>query len=123
MEIRGDDVSLIGGVCRACGAHSFPRAQVCTECLEEQIEAVHLPSSGKLYSYSVIHQAPKGWRTPFTLGYVDLVDGTRILAHITGPVERLKIDGEMRLSAAIVADRDGSEVQSYVFTPIDGERP
>jgi uncharacterized OB-fold protein len=50
---------LITGRCRACGARSFPRADVCTECLSEDVEASRLRSEGTLYSFSVVHQAMK----------------------------------------------------------------
>ena len=73
VDAKGEP-HLVGGRCRVCAALSFPRAVVCTTCLSEDIETVDLGSRGKLYSYSIVHQAPKGWAVPYALGYVDLDD-------------------------------------------------
>ena len=63
---------------------SFPKAAVCSECLSEDVAVAHLSDQGRLYSFAVVHQAPKGWTCRTTLGYVDLPEGIRVLAHIEG---------------------------------------
>ncbi|HWM82263.1 MAG TPA: OB-fold domain-containing protein [Pseudolabrys sp.] len=109
---------LIGGRCRACQALSFPRAAVCTDCLSEDIEAVDLGTEGTLYSYSVVHQAPKGWRVPYAVGYVDLPGDVRVFAHLDAPHDALAIDMKMTLATAVVADDPaGAPLSSYVFKP------
>lgn len=110
---------LIGGRCCKCRALSFPRAAVCTDCLSEEIEAVHLAAEGKLYSYSIVHQAPKGWNVPYVLGYVDLSDGVRVLAHIDIAPDRIAIDMPVRLAVGMVGtDPSGAPLSSYTFTAI-----
>lgn len=109
---------LCGGRCAACGALSFPRAEVCTECLSTDVETVALPGEGRLYSYSVVHQAPKGWDVPYVLGYVDLPDGLRVLAHIDAPPAAVAIDQKVRLSLGVVgADAEGAPLSTYTFVP------
>ncbi|MFG1266087.1 Zn-ribbon domain-containing OB-fold protein [Xanthobacter aminoxidans] len=109
---------LKGGRCRACGALSFPKAAVCTECLSLDVETVRLPDEGRLYSYSIVHQAPKGWDVPYVLGYVDLPDGVRVLAHIDAPPASIAIDQKVRLSVGVVgAGPDGAPLSTYTFTP------
>jgi uncharacterized OB-fold protein len=61
-------VRLIGGKCPACGALSFLGAIVCTECLSEAVTPHALADRGRLYSYSVVHNAPSGWNVPYVLG-------------------------------------------------------
>jgi uncharacterized OB-fold protein len=119
VEIGADDAPhLVGGRCRSCGARSFPRAAVCSECLSEEIDKIALPTEGTLYSYTVVHQAPKGWKVPYALGYVDLPDGVRVLAHIDAPADRLAIDLPVRLDTGIVgADPSGAPLMTYVFVP------
>jgi uncharacterized OB-fold protein len=108
---------LLGGRCRACAVLSFPRAVVCTSCLAEDIEAVDLGSRGKLYSYSIVHQAPKGWTVPYALGYVDLDDDVRVLAHIDVAADAIAIEMPLRLSTGIVGtDATGTALMSYTFT-------
>ncbi|MEH2498885.1 putative OB-fold protein [Bradyrhizobium sp. AZCC 1678] len=109
---------LITGRCRACGARSFPRADVCTECLSEDVEASRLRSEGTLYSFSVVHQAPKGWNVPYALGYVDLPEGLRVLAHLDASFANLRIDGAMKLALGVVGtDPIGAPLSTYTFVP------
>jgi uncharacterized OB-fold protein len=108
---------LIGGRCGNCQALSFPRAAVCVSCFSEDIEKVQLAEQGTLYSYSIVHQAPKGWAVPYALGYVDLPDNVRVLAHLDAPAEKIAINMPMRLSVGVVgADASGAPLLSYTFT-------
>lgn len=110
--------SLEGGRCKACAALSFPRAEVCTECLSLEVDGTALSSEGRLYSYSVVHQAPKGWKVPYALGYVDLPEGVRVLAHIDAPLQAIAIDQPVRLSLGVVAtDASGADLSTYTFVP------
>jgi uncharacterized OB-fold protein len=110
---------LIGGRCRQCGTQSFPRAAVCTHCLSEEIEPVQLAEQGTLYSYTVVHQAPKGWVVPYALGYVDLPGDIRVLAHLDAPAAEIAIDMKMRLGIGVVgADAEGAPLSSYIFKPV-----
>ncbi len=106
---------LVAGKCKDCGALSFPRAPVCAACLGDEIGQVILASEGKLYSFATVHAAPKSWQVPYHLGYVDLSDGIRVVAHIEGePV----IDGAVRLGLGRVGTApDGTPLMSYVFSP------
>jgi uncharacterized OB-fold protein len=108
---------LVAGRCRACQAYSFPRAVVCTGCMSEDIEKVALGREGTLYSYSIVHQAPKGWKVPYALGYVDLAEGVRVLAHIDVPKDAIAIDMPLRLGIGVVgSDPAGAPMMSYTFT-------
>ena len=109
---------LTGGRCRTCSARSFPRAPVCTSCLSEDIEAYDVGDRGTLYSYSIVHQAPRGWAVPYALGYIDLSDDVRVLAHLDVPAAAVKIDMPMKLAVGVVgADAAGSPLMSYTFAP------
>jgi uncharacterized OB-fold protein len=110
---------LIGGRCRNCQVLSFPRAAVCVSCFSEDIEKVQLAEEGTLYSYSIVHQAPKGWAVPYALGYVDLPDNVRVLAHLDAPAEKIAINMPMRLAVGVVgADASGAPLLSYTFTVV-----
>lgn len=109
---------LEGGRCKACAALSFPRAAVCTQCLSLEVDGTALSSEGRLYSYSVVHQAPKGWKVPYALGYVDLPEGIRVLAHIDAPFHAIAIDQPVRLSLGVVAtNASGADLSTYTFVP------
>src|SRR5512143_592812 len=77
-------VHLVGGVCADCGAAAFPRAPVCTNCMGEDIRAERMPRNGTLYAFSTVHVAPKKWKLPMRIGYVDLENGVRVFTHLSG---------------------------------------
>lgn len=105
---------LIAGQCKSCSALSFPKAPVCPACLSEDVAITHLASEGTLYSFATVHQAPKNWIVPYHLGYVDLTDGIRVLAHIEGTP---RIAGKVKLALGRVGTgADGTALMSYVFT-------
>lgn len=52
--------------------------------------------AGRLYSWSTVHVAA-GRPTPYTLGYVDLDDGLRVLAVLDGDPGGLHIGGLVRV--------------------------
>ena len=112
----GGKPHLMGGRCKNCGASSFPRCDVCTSCLSEDIEAVILGDEGTLYSFSIVHQAPRGWSTPYALGYVDLSNEIRVLAHLDIPAASIAIDMPVKLAVGIVGASDtGMPMYSYTF--------
>ena len=85
----------------------------------EDIEKVQLAEEGTLYSYSIVHQAPKGWAVPYALGYVDLPDNVRVLAHLDAPAEKIAINMPMRLAVGVVGtDASGAPLLSYTFTVV-----
>ena len=112
---------LMGGKCASCGALSFPKRKVCGECLAMEIVDAPLSSEGVLYSYSLVHQAPKGWDLPYVLGYVDLPEGIRILSHIEGALDQLRVDGNVQLGVGRVGtDPVGNVLMSFIFKPGEG---
>jgi uncharacterized OB-fold protein len=114
-------VRLVGGRCADCGTLFFPSAHVCPECMSEAVMAADLASDGTLYSWSVVHVAPRGWNTPYIAGYVDLSDGIRVFAHIAGTdASSLEMDMPVSLTTAILGEDDGVPVESYAFTPAKG---
>jgi uncharacterized OB-fold protein len=123
VQREAEGLRLRGGRCAECGALSFPKAQVCTECLSLDVQDAALSNEGVLYSYSRVHLAPKGWDLPYVLGYVDLPEGVRVLSHIDdkkiAPVVGARVRlGERRVGVA----EDGVVQTTYVFSPIEGER-
>ena len=118
IDTSGPTPRLAAGKCIACGALNFPKAPVCASCLSEEIAAVTLASTGTLYSFATVHQAPKNWVVPYHLGYVDLADGIRVLAHIEGEP---RIDGKVELGVGRVGTAsDGTPLSSYVFRSVEG---
>lgn len=113
---------LRGSRCGSCGAHFFPARQVCSRCLEGDLERVGLSTRGTLYTYTVLHQAAPGFETPLALGYVDLPEGVRILGQIAGlEPDAIRIGMELDLHPEPFGhDEEGRTVMGFRFRPEEG---
>lgn len=96
---RADPPTLLGSQCGSCGRKAFPPREVCPSCGEaDHSDRVQLSRAGRIYSYTVVRQAPPGLTTPYVLGYVDLPDDdVRVMSRIEGGQ-----DGEIRIGAPVV---------------------
>lgn len=82
---------LRGGRCKECSALSVPQNFLCYSCESDTIDPAMLSSIGVLYSYTTIHVSPS-FPTPYTVGYVDLDCGIRVLGHVLIPENGLACD-------------------------------
>ena len=106
-------VRLVGSQCRTCADICFPKRFTCLNCGSRDVGDKVLPDKGVLYTYSTVHIS-SSWPTPYTLGYVDLTNGVRLLSHIETNGTDLQMDCPVELK--ISGD-------SFVFVPImqDGD--
>jgi uncharacterized OB-fold protein len=113
-----DPPRLRGSRCSACGTATFPIREFCAACNSDVLpEHVPLATDGTIYSYTVIHQAPAGRKTPYALAYVDLADGVRVLAQVDGAQEALHIGMPVSLRIGQVGAVDGTALIGYTFAP------
>ena len=117
----GDDgrPTLIGSECADCATRVFPPVALCPECMGDGVAPLALARSGRLYSYTTVHVAPRGWTVPYIAGYVDLPEGVRVFTHVVGASEeQLAMEMEVELTtAALGTDGDGEAFSSYAFRP------
>ncbi|MHA1107601.1 MAG: Zn-ribbon domain-containing OB-fold protein [Alphaproteobacteria bacterium] len=116
---------LLGVACGDCTAKLFPPTDVCPDCMSENMARCALSTSGTLYSWSVVHAAPKGWNVPYVAGYVDLPEGVRVFAHIVDcDPAALAMDMAVTLCVReLGVDETGAAVTSYAFAPaFEGEK-
>jgi uncharacterized protein len=114
---------LLGSKCRQCGAHFFPIREACSGCLGTDLETVRFSTVGTLYTFSVVRQSTPAFQVPYVLGYVDLPEGVRIMAQISGcePEDaRIGMDLELAVEEFGV-EEDGSPLLGYRFRPMRGE--
>ena len=126
--VRVDDdgrPTLIGSECADCAIRVFPPVALCPECMGDDLSPLALGRSGRLYSYSTVHVAPRGWTVPYVAGYVDLPDGVRVFTHVVDTADaELRMEMEVELTTAVLGmDGDGRAVSSYAFRPRAMERP
>jgi uncharacterized OB-fold protein len=105
---------LLASRCSHCDQVMFPQVAVCPGCADESLNTIELARSGKLYAFSKVYVGPAQWIKPFTLGYVDLPEGVRVFARITG--ERPTIDQTVTLEVEVIGkNADGSAIRNFVF--------
>ena len=114
-------VHLVGSHCRKCGQNYFPPREICPKCFaEEEMDAIRLSNHGNLYSYTIVHVAPKMFMPPYSLGYVDFPEGVRVLGRLTTTdLSQLKLDMTVQSELGRIAvDEQGNDVISYQFRPV-----
>ncbi len=92
---------LAGARCDACGHALVRMLPRCPRC-GATVSVTRFGPEGEIWAVTVLHVAPAGRHAPYTLAYVDLDDGPRLLAHVTGPTA---IGSRVRLTAS-TADGD-----------------
>jgi uncharacterized OB-fold protein len=122
LRQTGSGVVLVGQCCDECGRALFPRTGVCPACRSENLADSEMPAQGVLYSWSVVHVAPKPWVTPYVIGYVDLPNGVRVFSHIGGDPARLTVNMEVKLEAAPRStDSNAGAAPLFLFSPMGKE--
>lgn len=110
----GAPLKLLGSRCDGCRQVVFPEAAVCPACGGESLQRTELSREGVLYAWSRVHVGPRTLERPFTLGFVDLPEGVRVLARITGelrePGQKVTLD-----AARIGTAADGAALCNFVF--------
>jgi len=111
---------LIGSRCRNCQEVMFPQRPICLNCFGKDLEQIRLSSKGRLFTFTINHQGPREFSTPYASGYIDLQEGVRIYSLLTDwEAKDLKIGAEMELIIEKMAeDLEGNEVVTYKFRPI-----
>lgn len=87
--------------CRTCdGMYHYPRGR-CPTCWSSDVEWTDAAGTGTIWTYTIVRQnlaKPFRERVPYALAIVELVEGVRMLAVITGPPIDLAIGRRVRVS-------------------------
>ena len=82
---------LMAARCMKCGGIYVPPRAICPKCQSEALEWIETSGKGKLAAFTVILSGPtfmieQGFdrKNPYVSGIVELEEGTRISARITG---------------------------------------
>jgi uncharacterized OB-fold protein len=123
-RLKQQRYALVGEVCPHCEKKIFPPRDVCPYCGGEAKTQFAFSGKGKVYSYTVMYDAPAGYEEnlPYTVAIVALDEGPKVTAQLTDlgeqpveigmPVEmvtrRIRQDGDER----------GMLVYGYKFRPV-----
>lgn len=80
--------------CDDCHQYIFYPRTICPHCFSEEISWQESCGIGKIYSFTVVHQAfgPFKGETPFVVGIIELDEGVRMMTRILGDMDRIAID-------------------------------
>jgi uncharacterized OB-fold protein len=103
QDLFGEDQNgpyLVASRCRDCGALALGARDTCAQCWGAAMETVPVGRTGRLYSFTVMHQVPEGFSAPLAVGYVDFPEGLRAFAHLARDPATLTIGTELALTIA-----------------------
>jgi uncharacterized protein len=88
----GQALALKATRCGECGKLSVPAGRSCPFCGSQGGAAVSLSGRGRLISWTVIRVAPSRYadEAPYAVGLLQLEEGPRLTARISGEVDGLK---------------------------------
>ena len=73
--------------CASCQTWRFPPGLVCRHCSSTEAEWIEVSGRGSIHSLTVVHRTPITAfieELPYTLALVDLDEGVRLMARISG---------------------------------------
>jgi len=109
--------------CTKCGGVYVPPRAICPRCHGEEMEWVETSGKGKLAAFTVIYSGPtfmvaQGFdrKNPYVCGIVELEEGIRISARITGinPMEPNEIKIGTPLSVDFLAFGEGEAKKTFL---------
>lgn len=112
---------LVANTCDACGARYFDRRVACASCGGRTFTRTPLATEGKVRSFTIVHRASPGVKTPYVSALVELADGAVVKANVVDvepTPDKVKLGMPVRLTTW-VADTDdaGNEAVAFGFAP------
>lgn len=116
-NIRRDGAAgtLIAQRCRQCATVVFPAGSLCAKCGGNELDTVELSSAGRVWSWTMVHRAPTGMKTPYFVAWVDFPEGPRLFGQVSG--EPGSLHTGMEVSLAFGMPPSGKPDDAYYFIP------
>jgi len=114
---------LMASRCAGCNSMHLPPHAICPKCHSANMDWVETSGKGKLAGFTVIYIAPTfmieqgfGRENPYVSGIVELEEGVKISARITG-VDALRLE-TIRVGARLMVDfiefGEGEKKRTYL---------
>ncbi len=119
-RIRDRYYRLIGSRGKDCGDEFFPPVYRCKGCGSEHIADREMPRTGKIMTYTILHEPLPGYeaQSPLYLAFVKLDNGAKILTQIVdSPEDAIKTGAKVRATVrrAKVDGESGQIIYGYKF--------
>lgn len=114
---------LMASHCLECGTLHLPPRAICSRCHSSQLEWVETSGKGKLAGFTVVYIAPTfmveqgyGRDKPYVSGIVELDEGIKISARITGvdPTRPESIQVGAPLALDLITAGEGDKAKTYL---------
>ena len=102
--------------CNACKKAYFPPRPFCPACGTRDVVVFQASGTGTLHSYVIHHRPTPGFTPPYSIAFVELDEGPRMMTNIVGvpqTPEALVLD--MKVKAVFAKKSD--EISLVHFTP------
>jgi uncharacterized OB-fold protein len=110
---------LLGAKCRKCGKISFPKTDICHDCLSEELDEVPLSQKGILHSWTITRVPVGKFPCPHPLGVISLPDDK---VRVTAPLvaqDSYEIGKPVQIESAMLWEEDDCEVWGYKFRQLE----
>lgn len=119
--VLDDHPHLVAKACDACGALFLTRRNACAHCGGTAFNEKPLATNGVVTSFTIVHRAAPGVKTPFVSATVALDGGGVVTANLldTEPdPEHVKLGMPVRLvTYPLGTDDNGTEAVAFGFAP------
>lgn len=114
-----DESCLLASRCQSCGQVFFPKRKHCLDCFGQDMEEVILSTTGKLYTFTIVHMPTEHYDPPYAIGWVEFPEEVRVFGQIKGWESRpLKIGMNMKVVIDTLWQEEEREVIGYKFEPL-----
>jgi Predicted nucleic-acid-binding protein containing a Zn-ribbon len=113
--------NLKGSKCGCCGKIFFPKRSICPKCRRAsmgKMEEYKLSKEGKIFSYSVIHEAPAENSTlkPYAVAIVETKDGVKVTSQLVDvDLNNIEIGMEVRAVFRKISEDSAAGIIHYGF--------
>jgi uncharacterized OB-fold protein len=125
-----EEPQLIGSRCSNCGVMTFPVQPDCPGCAGDGMEQALFDRRGTLWTFTTQEFIPKSppygkvetpeTFKPYAVGYVEFAGQAKVEGRIDeADFSKLQIGMEMEVVVVPFMERDGEEVMTYAFRPVD----
>ncbi len=119
-NIRRDGAggTLVAQRCRQCTTVLFPAGSICAKCGSNELDQIELSSTGRVWSWTMVHRAPAGMKAPYFVAWVDFPEGPRLFGQVSG--EPGSLHSGMKVRLAFGTPPSGKPDDAYYFIPLTG---